>query len=65
MFKKMIQYCENTVQSHWSLNVPGANIHREHEIFTYRYMYWIFKGLNSELFEFGRIRVGDYSLKLS
>ena len=48
----MIQYCENTVQSTWSLTVPGANLEREHEIFTYKFMYWIFKELNSELFEF-------------
>lgn len=49
---KMIAYCENTVQSHWTLNVPGANLHREHEIFTYRHMYWIFKELNGNLFKF-------------
>ena len=48
----MIHYCENTVQSHWGITVPGANLEREHEIFTYRDMYWIFKELNSELFEF-------------
>ena len=49
---KMIEYCENSVQSCWTLNVPGTNLSSEHEIFTYRYMYWIFKELNSDLFEF-------------
>ena len=48
----MIHYCETTVQSQWGITVPGANLHREHEIFTYKYMYWIFKELNCDLFEF-------------
>ena len=47
----MIIY-ENTVQSHWILNVPGANLNCEHEIFTIKSMYLIFKELNEELFEF-------------
>ena len=50
----MIIY-ENTVQSHWILNVPGANLNCEHEIFTIKSMYLIFKELNEELFEFEKI----------
>lgn len=45
----------NTVQSHWTLNVPGANLNCDHEIFTIKYMYLIFKELNSDLFEFEEI----------
>ena len=47
--------CANTVQSHWILNVPGANLNCDHEIFTIMYMYLIFKELNSDLFEFEEI----------
>ncbi len=43
---------DGSVQSHFILNVPGANFNKEHEIFTIKYMYLIFKELNSELFEF-------------
>ena len=41
-----------TVQACYILNVPGANLSRENEIFTIKTMYLIFKELNSELFEF-------------
>ena len=42
----------DSVQVHFILDVPGANLSREHEIFTIKTMYLIFKELNSELFEF-------------
>ena len=47
--------CGNTVQSHWILNIPGANLNHDHEIFTIKYMYLIFKELNPDLFEFEEI----------
>ena len=47
--------CENTIQSHWILNIPGANLNCEHEIFTINNMYLIFKELNPDLFEFEEI----------
>lgn len=43
---------KRTVQARIIFDVPGVNLHYEHEIFTIKNMYLIFKELNSELFEF-------------
>ena len=48
-------YDANTVQTQWILNQPGANINPEHEIFTIKNMYLIFRELNDDLFEFETI----------
>ena len=40
------------IQTQFILNVPGANLNREHEIFKIKNMYIIFKELNCDLFEF-------------
>ena len=46
----MICY-ENTIQTHWSITYPGSNLSPEHEIYTIKNMYLIFKELNEDLFE--------------
>ena len=51
----MVCICENTVQSRWILDIPGSNLNRENEIFSFKYMYNIFRELNDDLFEFEEV----------
>ena len=46
------RYWPMTVQSHFIIDVPGANLDAEHEIFKIKNLSLIFRELNSDLFEF-------------